>query len=75
MTDGEIQAARHELIKIAAELLLGTVKRPKWPPYLPTYVWTRINKAWDAGDEKAKQLALRIRDVANRLPGSAGESQ
>jgi len=71
MTDAEIRAIRDELIRIAAELLLGAVKRPRWPAYLPTYIWTRVNKAWDAGDEKMKQLALRVRDVANRLPQDA----
>lgn len=67
MTDAEIQDMRAELLVIAAELLLGAVQRPKWPAHLPTYVWTRVNNAWDKGDEKMKQYALRIRNVANRL--------
>ena len=72
-----VQELHRELMRLASDLACGRLL-----PNIDTDVWRasttmterrRITRPMDAAEEAHKVLALQIRKLADRLPGSADE--
>ncbi len=64
MTPVEI---RSELLQIAAEMARGLHADVVYSETTPRYVQRRVDKVIDDADERAKVLAIRLREVADNL--------